>query len=375
MEGMLVAYCKARLTRERVRELRELNDSGGLANGLPATGTLTVESLEAFHKNGTLYRFPRIAGDPPAAVRINTYLQTKLLEQIPGHERGGLFDQVWPGEDSNHGLVGLDYTLSLEQPGILRVDVYREFYGASFSESLDTYHFDARTGQLITLRHLLTPEGFARVDAEIREKRLRRIDDFVAGKEVDGARLRSEPSEADEQKSLYQECRSFVVEEHPVVRDVLRIGRDSYEPVREPCGPRVQWALLDLALSADRSFSVDRELLSEYGRCLLIERRANCRRGEGGPAPGVYLGELAGLHPITLVVEGVNWEGVPDAWYFHDERGEKIQLKASRDEDGSLVLLEEGARQAIFRLRPTADGGLTGERIRNDEAPQKVTLR
>jgi uncharacterized protein YecT (DUF1311 family) len=375
MEMMLVAYCKARLTRARVKELRELNDSGGLANGFPAAGKLTIESLEAVHKNGTLYRFPRIAGDSAAATRINTYLQTQVLEQIPRHHRGSLFERVWPADDTNHGLVSLDYTLSFEQPGILKVEIFREFYGAYFTEALDTYHFDVRTGQLITLRHLLTPEGLAQVDAEIRKKRLQQIDDFAAGKEVVGVRLRSDPSEAEEQKHLYRECRSNIETEHPVLGDAFRMGRLTYELVREPCGPRVQWALLDLDFSADRSFALEPELLSEYGRCLLIERRANCRRGEGGPAPGIYIGRIADRHPITLVVEAVDWEGIPTGWYFYDERGEKIPLEASRGEDESLVLLEGGSTPATFRLRSTPNGGLTGDWTQDGKAPRKVALQ
>lgn len=374
MEMMLVAYCKTRLTRARVQELRELDDSGDLANGFPAAGKLTVEALEAVHKNGTLYRFPRIAGDSPAAARINIYLQTQLLEQIPGHERGSPFAQVWPEEDTSHGLVSLDYTLSFEQPGILKVEIFREFYGAYFTDALDTYHFDARTGQLITLRHLLTPEGLAQVDAEIRERRLQQIDDFLAGKDVNGARLRSDTLEADEQKGLYRECRSSIETEHPVLGDAFRMGWHGYELVREPCGPRVQWALLDLDLTAGRSFALEQGLLSDYGRCLLTERRANCRRGEGGPAPGVYLGRISDRDPITLVFEAVNWEGLPNGWYFYGEQEKKISLEVSQDEDGSLLLLDGSSPPATLRLRSTANGGLTGDWTQDGKAPQEVTL-
>ena len=280
IQPMQIAYCKSRLTRARVRELRELNDSGGLPNGFPAAGMITVENMEAVHPRGTLYRFPRIGGDSPAALRINTVLQSQILEQTPGHERGGLFSQVWPEGDSKHGLVGLDYAITFEQPGILRVDIYREFYGASFSESLDSYHFDARSGQPITLHDLLTAEGLAQIDADIRDERLRKIDDFVSGNEVNGTRLRSDPESADEQKLLYANCRDRVAASHSVQQDKLRIDRNSYELTPERCGPRVSWALLDLDLSAYSNFILSRESLSDYGRCLLIDRRANCRRSE-----------------------------------------------------------------------------------------------
>jgi hypothetical protein len=48
---MLVVYCKTRLTLARVKELRELDDSGGLGRGFPVAGRLTIETLEAVHTN------------------------------------------------------------------------------------------------------------------------------------------------------------------------------------------------------------------------------------------------------------------------------------------------------------------------------------
>ena len=110
---------------------------------------------------------------------------------------------------------------------------------------------------------------------------MQQIDDFVSGKDVNGVRLRSDPVEAEEQQLLYQECRSFIDKEYAILDDAFRLGQYTYELVREPCGPRVQWALLDLDLNADRSFEMEQELLSDYGRCLLIERRAVCRRDKG----------------------------------------------------------------------------------------------
>jgi uncharacterized protein YecT (DUF1311 family) len=358
MEPMLVTYCKTRLTKARVRELREVDDSGGLGGGFPVAGRVTVGTLQAEHRNGTLYRFPMIGGDSAAAARINTFLQTQLLERIPGYEQENPFARVWPEKGSSNGLVSLDYTLAVEHPGILTVRVFREIYGAYLTSELDAYHFDATTGQLITLRHLLMPEGLARVDAEIRNMRLQKIDDFLAGKDVGGALLRNDPLEAEEQQLVYQECRASIDNGHAVLDDELRLGQYSYELAREPCGPRAQWALLDLDLDAERYFERDQELLSDYGRCLLIERRAYCRRGAGGLAPGVYLGSTADRDRITLVVEAVDWDGTPSGWYFYNERRERIALEGSRDEDGNPILIDTDSSLATLRLRPRPNGGV-----------------
>lgn len=358
MEPMLVTYCKTRLTMARVMELRELDDSGGLGGGFPVAGRVTVGTLQAEHRNGTLYRFPVIGGDSAAAARINTFLQTQLLERIPGNEQENPFAQAWPEEGSSNGLVGLDYTLAVDHPGILTVRVFREFYQAYPTSVLNAYHFDATTGQLITLRHLLTPAGYARVDTEVRDERLRKIDDFLAGEDVGGALLRDTPPDAEEQQALYKECGAYIGNEHPVLDDEFRLGQYSYKLVREPCGPRVQYALLDLDLDAERYFERDEALLSDYGRCLLIERRAYCRRGEGGLAPGIYLGSTADRDRITLVVEAVNWDGTPSGWYFYNERRERIALEGSQDEDGNPILIDMDASPATLQLRPRPNGGV-----------------
>ena len=64
--------------------------------------------------------------------------------------------------------------------------------------------------------------------------------------------------------------------------------------------------------------------------------------------------------PITLVVEAVDWEGTPTGWYFCNERRERIALKASWDEVGKPILLDEGSSPTIQRLRPTTNGVVTG---------------
>ena len=341
----------------------------------PATAQLTIESLEATHSNGTLYRFPLIGGDSPQAARVNTFLQTRELEKLPGHFRESPFEDIWPEKDSFHGVTEMDYTLSFVQPGILTVSIVRLAMGAYPSELGDTYHFDARTGEPITLRSLLTAEGFAALDAEITRERLQRIDDFVAGKRVGGAELRSDPELAEEQKRLYRDCRGRVEKRHPVIVDELRLGRNNLTLVRESCGARVMAALDELDLSATRHYERSKEQLNDYARCLLIERRASCERKRDVIEVGVYRGTIGGRYPITLVVAGLNWDGLPYARYYYDKQGKPISLRASLGDDGSIGLAESGPPPARFELRRGPDGQLQGEWTQEDKPPQTVELR
>lgn len=338
----------------------------------PAAAQLIIQSLEATHRNGTLYHFPQIGGDSAAAVRINTFLQAQELEKLPGQHRESPFEDVWPSGDSHNGLIRMDYSLAFLQPGILKVDIVGEFYAAYLTAFGHTYHFDARTGQLITMRDLLTPDGLVKANAEITAKRLQQVEDFLAGKKVGVAKLSSDPELAAEQKGMYENCRGHIEKRHPVTGDEFRLEERGYVLVREPCGPRVQRALDELDLSSKRFYEDDQALLSDYGRCLLIERRAQCQRGSSGITPGVYLGKIGERYPITLVIERVASDGRAQAWYSYDEHDKVIELQASAGEDGHLVLAEHAAR---FALSATPDGGLTGEWTQEGKPPQKVDLR
>ncbi len=82
----------------------------------PASAQLTIDSLEATHRSGTLYHFPLIGGDSAAAVRINTFLQTQELEKLPGQHRESPFEDLWPPGDSHNGLIRM--RKSLVRPAI-----------------------------------------------------------------------------------------------------------------------------------------------------------------------------------------------------------------------------------------------------------------
>ena len=102
---------------------------------------------------------------------------------------------------------------------------------------------------------------------------------------------------------------------------------------------------------------------------------ARCRRSPAGIEAGVYRGKIADRYPITLVVEGVDWNGQARARYFYDEQGKAIWLQPSPGEDGSVVLDEAGTPPARFELRPTPEGALLGTWTQEGKPPQQVELR
>jgi hypothetical protein len=329
------------------------------AAGAEDSPGLEIEALEATHSDGTVYRFPRIGGDSPAATRINTYLRVVHLEKPPGGEDATAFEAVWPS-GSHNGVTSLDYTTALDPPGILSVSIEGWFYGAYESRIGRDHFFDRRTGELITLRSLFSTEGLAKLDAEITQARLRRVDDFLAGKVVDEAtQLRSDPDEAEEQKALYRECRSSIEKGSPS-GDALSLQSDSLRLLREPCAPRMMRALDELGFSDSRSYESIAPLLNDYGRCLLVERQTSCQRRYSGIHAGVYRGKLGGRYPITLVIEGASSRHA-QASYYYDKHAELIRLRNGKPADGVLQLDEAGSPPARFELRAQPDGRLVGE--------------
>jgi len=343
---------------------------------LDTVAGLSVGSLEATHENGTTYRFPLVRGESLAASRINTYLQTIELEKLPGRYTESAFEDVWPARGSPNGLVELDYSVASSQPGILSVDISGVYYGAYESAWGGRYFFDARTGEVITLRSLLSAAGRAKLDDEIRQARLRRVDDFLAGKPLpDDIQLRSDPGEAEEQRELYRSCRSQIENSHPVDADRLGLERDSLSLLREPCGPRAMLALDELDFRDTRGYAQIAELMNDYGRCLLIARETGCQRSAAEIGPGVYFGRIGDRYPITLVVEGGSLGGRVRARYYYDKYGIPIALNGTATDDGVVRLDERGAPPARFDLRLQPDGALVGEWTQEGKAPKKIELR
>jgi predicted TPR repeat methyltransferase len=350
-----------------------------LAVAAPAAAQLAVESLEATHASGEKYRFPVIAGDSPAASRINTFLQASELEKLPGRYRHAAFEEVWPEEDSFHGTTRMDYVVGTNAPALLSVTIQRESMGAYPSSSSATYNFDARTGEVITLTTLFSPAGLAQLRERVAQQRLRVLDDFVAGKPVsagspDPLRLRSDAGEAEEQRELYRECRSHVAEDD-LGYDDLALGESSLTLRREPCAPHVIQALDDLGdFGVTLSYEELRPQLDDHGRCLLLEQRADCRRRRSDLAAGVHHGEIGGRYPITLVLERVDPGGAIQAAYFYDKHAARIPLRATRTDDGGVRLDEVGPPPARFELR-LVDGRLEGHWTQDGKPSLEVDLR
>lgn len=332
-----------------------------LLAALPASAAFQIEPIQATHPNGSGYRFPLLSDKTPAAQNINTWLQATSLQKMPGRYTKSAFEEIWPQEDDGwQGVNSMDFGVTSNEPGFLSLSISYEYSAAYSSMHHQSYNFDAQSGQPVQLTDLFTPQGLQWLRQQASEQRVKRIEDFLAGKSQDkDIQLRTEPEEAEEQKQIYQNCLPYVREDDLRYNDLV-LEKDSLALVREQCAPHVVQALDDLweyrntwrydALAAQ---------LSDYGRCLLVEKRTDCPRDAATLSAGVWRGSLDGRYPITLVLDRAEADGSAGGGYFYDKYARYIELGGQRDEQNTLRLRESGPPPATFELSPSA-GGLSG---------------
>ncbi|SDI60011.1 hypothetical protein [Pseudomonas panipatensis] len=345
-----------------------------LALATPASAAFQIDSLTATHPSGSRYRFPLLRDTSPAAQKINLWLQGMELHKLPGRYRTAAFEDIWPPADSEQGVTALDYSVISNAPGYLSIGFAGEYMGAYPSQNTYSYTFDAASGTPIDLGDLFTPQGLQALRADAVAQRVKRIEAFLAGQQVEqGVQLRTDDTEtADEQRALYTDCLPFIRDDDLNYND-LQLGSERLTLVRELCAPHVAQAIDDLGEYRNSWRYQDlREQLSDYGRCLLLERRSDCRRPDARVA-GAFRGTLGGRYPITLVIRRRIASDALEAGYFYDKHATFIELSGEQKADGSLILSEDGPPAARFVLH--LDGGsLKGTWQQDGKAPQAVEL-
>ncbi|QRY80640.1 hypothetical protein JVX91_05920 [Pseudomonas sp. PDNC002] len=329
-----------------------------LALATSASAAFHVEPIKATHPNGSEYRFPLLTDKNEAAANINTWLQAVSLQKLPGRYGKSAFEDIWPeGDDGWQGVTSMDFQLVSDEPGYLSMDIAYEYMSAYPSQHTTTYNFDAHTGQPIQLRDLFTPDGQQWLRLQASQARVKRIEGFLTGNlpEKD-LRLRSDPEEAQEQKHIYENCLPYVRDDDLSYNDLV-LGKDALTLVRELCAPHVVQALDDLGeYSNSWKYTELTRYLSDYGRCLLVEKHTDCAPDPARLSAGVSRGKLDGRYPIILVLENENSDGTVSGAYFYEKYARYISLSGKRDAQGNLVLREAGPPPALFSLTPSASG-------------------
>jgi|KBSSwiS6_1023812.scaffolds.fasta_scaffold01408_2 hypothetical protein len=148
-------------------------------------GQLKVTSLKYENKKDfNSFLFPRVVGDSYIAKKINTYLQTTILETtLIKSGTKTLFDEIRyiPMEDSvgQSGYTSMNYSILINSTDILSLQFDFETMGAYPEYHKGYYNFNSKTGQLITIKNILTETGLKKISMELIKIRSERINDWI----------------------------------------------------------------------------------------------------------------------------------------------------------------------------------------------------
>jgi hypothetical protein len=292
--------------------------------------------------------------------RINDWLYVAELEVVPGKYGKNPFTAVWPQPGTVTGTTSIDYSVIANTPGFLSLTVHSEYMGAYPSQGDASYNFDTHTGQVMTVRDLFTSQGIDTFSRQVRRARLKTIDDFVAKLPRRGKAPKATADElatVDDQRQFYGDCHDLIAN-GKIEDDQLTLDKDKLTLVREECAPHAMQAEDDLGpFENSYRYAAIANLLSDYGRCRLVEQRTGCANPVRRPPVGVYRGTMGDHYAITLVVgTQTSRDG-----YFYDRIGKLIELGVHDEQNGSYRFDEspDNGPAAVFNLKPH-DGGLKG---------------
>lgn len=307
---------------------------------------LFARSSEGGKRSGS-HRFPVVKGGNEAAMRrINTWLQVTTLGRLPDHPFGG-FDA---------STTSLNFSVTTQTDGYLSLEIDGEYMGAYPSADSTAYSFDLRTGDLIGLNDLFSSNGLIEFEKRVESDRLRQMDQVLTS-------LRHHPKGSDhelddEKLGFYSDCRQRLVGTD-LTKNQLSLGKNELILSMEMCANHAELALDDLFnYESHYAFSAVKPWLSDYGRCLLIDRKSSCIDNQRQPARGVLHGTMGGRYPITLVFgsrQGNNG-------YFYDKYGQLIPLDGGPDDAGGYRFTEhlKDGSAAVVTFKRTADGKYVG---------------
>jgi len=347
-----------------------------ITSAYPTFAEFRIETISASHPASSgdeemTYEFPFIDGDSITAARMNTYLHAVELQKLPGRYQDTIFEDVWPGMQPFFGTTWMGFDEMSNEPGYLSLALYYSYMAAYPSDGVRTYNFESISGRPLLLPQLLTADGLEQLRQQTIGGRLQRIDDFLAGKEIDGygTTISDEPDIADEQRAIYLNCRENIATADLGSSD-MTLGTDRLKLTASACAPHAQRSIDELG-SFETSMAYDelQSMLNDYGRCLLIDRRADCRDDTEKFYAGVHKGTIDDRFPITLVLQPNE-----SAVYFYDKYARAIPLKVSWNTDDNLRLGETGEVPARFDLS-WSGGAITGTWTQDGKAPLPVELR
>ncbi|WP_367868424.1 hypothetical protein [Pedobacter sp. WC2423] len=314
---------------------------------------------ETFEQSGE-YNFPVLTGKTPAQNMINTFLQGKELDILPGKQKISIFEKVRPEKGSNMGTTILNYHVLINTSKLFSVEINSEYTSASLNEYSAINNFDAQTGRLIQFSDLVTKEGYEAIRQFIIKSRKTRLSNY----------LKTLKNSKDKDESVITTYSSCLLEQDKdnLNLDDLKFQKNGLFLTRRSCSGSHYFQAMEGKTDIYGNLLSNKFLepyLNEYGKCLLAATASKCIAPQNHVLrKGVFKGKINKLYPITLLVTYIGEDSF-QASYFYDKYGKKTELRGTFNKDSSLLLTEAPnydapKKQEVFKVKIKEDGSLTG---------------
>ncbi|QIY92379.1 hypothetical protein [Chryseobacterium gallinarum] len=292
---------------------------------------------------------------PEVENKINTFLQVKELEYIPG-TGGDPSKLVSTGTTSYSNYIYYYDWEKLETPkDILSIGIHGEAIGAYPEEFADWKNFDLRTGNYINAEALFQ-KSTAKTVADLIQKRIKkRVDDFLVT-------LKSEKNPSEEiqdQIDLYEGC--FMDYTLNGIRYFF--GKDKLTFVAGRCSNHAMRALDDLG-SHELEFTYKEleKYWSPYGKNLISGSETI---GQTGPGNKLYKGKINGKYPITVLFNEINEDNSFSAVYWYDKNKKLIHWRGKFAQDHFSIIEDDYHSEELKAWIPRAlvEADVKGDKI------------
>lgn len=311
----------------------------------------------------TKFPFVSYPEKPLVAEKINTFLQVSNLEFIPGTKENP-FDKTQNKKTSYGGYLGFyDWKKQQTPQNILTLQLSGESSGAYSEEFINWANFDLRTGNLINIQDILTPNGIKfiekKANSDVKNKILKFLKDIKARNSTskEGKEFR------DDQILIYEDCLKFTETSNIYWYD-FQFAKDSLVLVRSRCSNHAMRALDDLGTYLiPFSYKELEPYFSDFGKSLILGK-GNITKIEN-PQFKLYKGLIDGKFLIHFLVNEIQEDHSLSITYWYNSQNKPINLRGEFLHNHFSMVEDDYYKEekGIWIPRANIEADLEGDKI------------
>ncbi|TDO23126.1 hypothetical protein [Pedobacter duraquae] len=276
---------------------------------------------------------------PKIAEKINTFLQMKYLDHVPGIFKKHPFENVMYEPDAKRSYVFFFEWRRLKTPNnLLSIEIYGESTGA-YPEAFTAYeNFDLQTGDPILLNNIFNESGALSMEKILNQRIKKEITDYVVEIKATIKENKKSTQDDTDQLDMYNECLDGI-ENNNMEYYSFYLEKDSITFVRGRCSNHALMAIDELGTFYER-FSIKQlsGYLSSSGKKIINGSTED--KLADTPAGKLFKGFINKKYAITMLIEKIYPDGSLSAKYWYDKYKQPIELSGNF-KNGRLKLSEE----------------------------------